>query len=131
MLSDEMATKITGAGLTTGYTVMRGRMQPDPDKLICLYDGPGAGPQFVLGVDGIAFEEPTLQVRVRGEVGDYDGPHTTVNAIYKALAGYGAFTVGAVRYLSLTPLQAPFPLNRDGKDRVEWAVNFLVQKETS
>jgi hypothetical protein len=130
VITGEVATKLTAASLTTGYEVLRGKMPSSPDKVIALFETGGAGPQFFLGATD-AIEEPSLQVRVRGAANDYDGPRLTIEAIFQALLAYGAFTVSSVRYLSFTPLQSPYPLRRDENQRVEWAVNFLVQKELS
>lgn len=130
MITSEVSAKLTAASLTTGYEVVRGKMPATPDKVIALTEGGGSGQQRFLG-DTPPIEEPTLQVLVRGAADDYDGPRLTIERIYQALSGYGGLTLSSVSYLSFTPLQPPFPLRRDNNQRVEFAVNFLVQKGLS
>ncbi len=130
MITAELSAKLTAASLTTGYEVLRGKMPSSPDKVIALFESGGAGVQQFMCEIG-AIEEPTLQIRVRGIADDYDGPRLTIERIFQALLGYGAFSTATARYLSFTPLQSPFLFRRDDSKRVELAVNFLIQKELS
>jgi hypothetical protein len=129
MLTVEMAAKLTAAGLTTGYTVARGQLLSTPDKQIALYETGGTSPDVAFGGDTV--DNPGLQIVVRGEAQDYDGPRETIEAIYQAILSWGAFTQSDTRYLNVTPLQAPFVRNRDGNQRIEFAFNVLVSKELS
>ena len=129
MITADVSSKLTLAGLTTGYEVLRGKMPSSPDKVIAIFETGGSGPNFFMGSGTV--EEPAIQIRVRGEVEDYDTPRAKIEQIYQAFAGYGAFTVNSTRYLAFTPLQSPYPLRKDDNRRVEWAVNFLVRKELS
>ena len=130
MLTDEIKTRLTAEGLVaTGYTVLRGKMPATPDKVIVLREGGGAGLERFMGSASI--EQPALQVLVRGAAFDYDGPRQVIERIYQAAQGWGAFAVSGVRYLGLTALQAPNKLREDENERVEFVVNFFVQKELS
>lgn len=130
MLTVEFAARLTAQSLTTGYTVTRGILPATPDKVIAVYETGGSGPSLATGA-GNTVENPNVQVVVRGVAHDYDGPRLAVERIYQAALGWGAFTQSSVRYLSVTPLAAPFVRNRDENGRVEWAVNFAVEKELS
>jgi hypothetical protein len=129
VLSVEFGARLTAQGLTTGYTVMRGALPATPDKVIVVNETGGAGPSLTFG--GGVVENPNVQVVVRGLPDDSDTPRLTVERIYQAAMNWGAFTQGGTRFLSVTPLAAPFPRDRDGNRRVEWAVNFAVEKELS
>lgn len=127
MLTAEVKAKLVAAGLTTGYEVLRNAMPATPNKVIALFDSGGFAPEHFMGASPI--EEPGLQVRVRGEVKDSEGPDTTIKAIFAALIDYGAFEILGARYLGFTALQSPYLLRRDESQRVEFAVNFIVHKE--
>lgn len=130
MLSSEFTSRLTSLGLTTGYTVRRGLLPPDPDKVIAAFETGGSGPFIAFG--GATTENPNLQLVVRGAPRDSDGPRTTIEAIYQATMLWGAFTASnGTRYLGVMPLQAPFVRQRDVNERVEWAVNFAIEKELS
>lgn len=131
MLTSELKTKIeaTTSLLTTGYTVFRGFLPATPDKAVALFESGGSGQSNAFGG---TVEQPGLQVIVRGAPDDYDVARLQIEKLYQALSGWGAFTVAGTRYLSFTPLQAPFPLGgKDGNQRQTFSVNFLVQKELS
>jgi hypothetical protein len=131
MLTSEISARLSSESLvTTGYTVVRGKVPATPDKVIVLRETGGAGPERFLG-GSASVEQPALQVIVRGAKHDYDGPRLQIEQIYQAAMGWGAFTASSVRYLGLTPLQAPTKLRDDENERVEFVVNFLVQKELS
>lgn len=131
MLTVELAAKLAAAGLTTGYAVFRNKMPSSPDKVISINETGGTAPEMFQGMAGIGVDQPTVQIRVRSTAEDNDGPAATINAIYRAIASWGAFTQNGVRYVNVQPLQPPFPLRRGENERVEFAVNFFVQKEPS
>lgn len=130
MLTAELATRLTAQSLTTGYTVTRGQLPSTPDKVIAIYETPGAGPSR--DFSGNVVENPNALIVVRGVAQDYDAPRLTIEAIYQAVQNWGAFTVSSVRYLSITPLANPFVKNRsDADQRVEWGLNLTIEKELS
>ncbi len=128
MLASDVSAKLTALGLTTGYVVIEGKMPHTPNKVIALTETGGSGADQFLG--NAPIENPSMQLRVRGEADDYNGPRLVIERIFQALTQAGAFTQGA-RYLSFTPLQSPFLLKRDENVRCEFAVNFLIMKELS
>lgn len=131
MMLTELAARFASEGLVAaGYTVMRGVLSDAPDKQIALFETGGSGPSLFLG-GSTAVDQPALQVMVRGAAHDYDGPRLVVERLYQAMAGWGGFTASSVRYLGVTPLQAPFVLDRDASERVVFCFNALVQKEPS
>lgn len=131
MLLAEVSARISAQGLvTTGFTVFQGFLPISPPQAIALYESGGTGPERFLPPTA-AIDRCGLQVVVRGAPSDYATPRLQIERLYQAMLGWGAFTQGGVRYLNFTPLQAPFPIDRDETERVKFAVNFLVWKELS
>lgn len=131
MLLDETAARITAEGLlAAGYVLLQGALTPTPDKQVVLHETGGlAAARFFCG--SATVDQPGLQLVVRGPARDYAGPRAQIETLYQALCDWGAFEASGVRYLGLSPQQAPFPMTRDENERVVFAVNFLVQKEWS
>lgn len=129
MLLDEMAARLVALGLTTGYAVSKGSLPATPDAAISLHETGGTATEIAFG--GHAVEGATLQVVVRGQARDYATPRLVIERIYQSALSWGGFVAGGVRYMAVTPLQPPFPRHRDANERVEFACNFLVQKEPS
>jgi hypothetical protein len=125
----EMAAKLAAESLvTTGFVVRRGTIGETQDKVIALYETGGLAPERFLG-GSASVETSGLQVVVRGARDDYDTPRAQAERIYQAmLDGWGAFTQGGVRYLGVTPQQAPFLFRRDANERPYLAFNALVLK---
>ena len=81
---------------------------------------------------GILYEHPTAQIRFRGVPNDSNGPHLKARTAYKELAKVQVTSVAGVMYLTLSPLQPPFILEREeGTARVVWCFNVIAQKELS
>lgn len=86
----------------------------------------GGNPQPTL----LAFDEPTVQVRVRSSRFDPRPGYERARAIYEALAGLDLILLDAggadeVFLHSCTPIQSdPAPIGVDDNDRPEWVVNF-------
>ena len=129
MLTGELSARLTSESLVpSGYTVIRGRMPATPDKVIALAETPGLLPwdEFSTTV-----EQPGFQVMVRDVAYDYDTPRATIEAIYQAMEGWGAFTASGTRYLRVAPQQPPFLLSRDEDERVTFVFNAIAEKEMS
>lgn len=130
MLTGEVSARLTAQSLvTTGFSVYRNVWPDTPDKVIALFETGGIGPSLFFS--GATVEQPGLQVRVRGAARDGDAPRLQIERIFQAAIGWGGFTASGVKYLGFEAIQAPFLMGRDGNERVEWAVNFVVRKELS
>jgi hypothetical protein len=131
MVTDDLVQLIVDDGLGTFATdlFVGGFPVSAPDLCVAVteYGGP-AGVDF-FGEVTPTLERPRVQVRVRGEAYDYDGPRTRLELIYQALGARSAFTVNGVRYLDLSPIQTPFPMGKDESNRWMFAVNFEALKE--
>lgn len=133
MLLDEVAAFIVADGhATLGTNLFLGSMPAKPDVALSLHEYPGGPPDFVFGTAGVAHEYPRVQVKARGAAADYAGPRRWLEAVYQDLAErVQSATSTGTRYLDLSPVQPPFPLERDESNRWVFAVNFVAMKEVS
>ena len=133
MLLPELRTKLNALGISgvSSQIIFLGRQPATPDSCITLFETAGAGPQYEFGGSTPAWERPSLQVLVRGDVNDYETPRQMIESIYQAFGNLGAFTQSGVRYQSIAPLQAPFQLTVDSSNRRNFVCNFLIEKGVS
>lgn len=100
---------------------------PDEALMVLSTGGNPLGPAATYGWD-----EPTVQVMVRGVAEDPETPQATAQAIYDELQGLRYVTLDAggddeVRLCSCSSLQtAPFNLGRDEKGRYRFTLNFAL-----
>ncbi len=128
MVLDEIATKIATL-VAVGTLITKGSLSATTDVCVTVYETGGQGADLGLGVNGIQFEYPTVQVVARGVPSDYYGPRVMVDQVYKGLPKVQAAALSGVYYHWIKPASAPFLLKRDEKDRVLIAVNFNIEKE--
>ena len=129
----EITTYLVSLGLGTFATdIFIDDLPPDPDVCCAVNNSGGSAPDGGFGVDGIQFENPTLQILFRGAPGDSEGPRARAQTAYEGLAKIQAETLSGTEYLTVMPLQPPFILERDDQaHRAVWAFNILIQKELS
>jgi hypothetical protein len=127
----DIKTRILTLGIS-GYPaaqVYRGEMRPSPDNGIALHQYPGNAPELGFARPGFLYENPGLQVTVRGGPTDYDGPREVIYQIWRDLPKVQDTVLGTTRYLMIRANQHPFLLERDGNQRCVWAVNFICETE--
>ena len=129
MLTAEIVAFITG--YVGGYTLNRGVMTDDSDKVVCVYEYAGSAPEFKFGAPGLKYEHPSVQVVVRGEPTDYDGPRLIAEGVVDRMATAWTQTLTGVRYNWVQPIQSPFWLKTDERARHYFVVNFRGKKEPS
>lgn len=107
-----------------------GYIDGSPDVMGVIYEYGGLPTQGRLGVIGVGYEEPSIQVVFRGAPNDYAAPMIKARAAWAALAGVqpGALASGDV-YLRIQPQQSPFSLGKDANNRFEIACNYYLEKE--
>lgn len=131
MLTAEIAARL--AGKVSGYTIDRGVMRDETNKRVCIYEYSGTAADLKFGnpSDPILYEHPTFQVVVRGEPTDYDGPRLVIEAIRDDLVKVWTTNLSGVYYTWIQPIQAPFWLQNDAKNRHYFVVNFRAEKVPS
>jgi len=126
-LGTYVATQV--GSLTLGTNLFLGRLPDTPDTCVALYEYGGETPVSTMGGDAMPpVEQPRIQVNVRAP--GYSSANTLALSVWTALEGILNETLTATRYHRVAAIQSPFPLERDSADRVIFAQNFRVQRET-
>lgn len=132
MVLDELVTYLAANGIgTAGLDLFYSIMPPDPDVATVLYEYGGLPSEPATGGKTNRLVFPKIQVLCRGIKDDYDGPRLRSEAIVNLFTAILNQNISGVRYLAVTPLQEPFPLQRDDSFRIEMVCNYQVYKEPS
>lgn len=127
-MADEVVSMlVTGSFGTAGTTLFSNHLPATPDVCAVATETFGQGNVGFFG-DALGIDQPNLQLRTRGGPSDSESPRTLIERIRQYLTNLGATTVNTVRYMAFIERGTPFILDRDGKDRVVWAMNFTVMK---
>lgn len=134
MLLDEAKAYLATVSPSLGPIVLD-EMPDTPDEVIVLAGYNAGRSDLGFGVDGIKFEYPGMQVRVRGAAKAIREPKERAERARQACAKVQARMItgrgGPVRHLLWIP-EGLFPLERDdGKGRRVFAFNVIVQKDPS
>lgn len=100
-----------------------------PDACVVVTEGDGL-PSLTMGT-AVALENPTVQVQVRGAVGDYLGPKKVALDIRYSVAALKDYTSRGVRLLSAPPLGSLLPLGPDANGRHRFTVKFTATTDPS
>jgi len=128
---DDIGTYLTlqVGSLTLGTNLFLSRLPDTPDTCVALYEYGGETPVSTMGGDAMPpIEQPRIQINVRSA--GYATAHDLAYTCWTALEGILNETLTATRYHRVAAIQSPFPLERDSADRVIFAQNFRVQRET-
>jgi hypothetical protein len=128
-LLDDIADVLSSGGLgTVGTTIFKGILPSTPDVAISLYET-GGGPNvhaMAAGPGTALAERPHLQVVCRHP--RTDGAKQAAQRTVQLLDALSR-SINGIAYRSVYALQAPFFLQTDAGDRVEYAVNFEIVKD--
>jgi len=131
-LGTEIVALLSANALGTyGTDLFLNSMPETPDVCGAVFETGGAPPSAGFGVAGIQYETPGIQIRFRGARRDADGPRVKAQTAYRLLVTKWGQVLSGTQYLTLKPSQAPFPLERDGNERVVWVFNALCEKGLS
>ena len=120
--------------LVRGTTLFEGTLPDRPDVCLAVRDLGGGGPSTLgFGVTtGVQYENPHIQIVVRGKAQDRTTPQATAHLARQALAKVQAMTLTSTLYHFIIPMQSPFLLVVDKADeRPVYAFNCRVRKEPS
>lgn len=125
MLLDNIGAYLAANSVgTVGSTIFLGDMPEMPNDLIALFEYAGDPPDDTH--DGKHYENPGLQVRVRGV--SYSTVRAKIADIENLLHTLANRHLSGTRYLFIRAVQSPFPIGRDQQKRVELVQNFIVTK---
>lgn len=117
------------ATFTLGTNLFIGRLPDSPDTCCAIFQYGGEEPLNMMGGDAMPpIEQPRVQVLVRAT--GYASAQSTITTIWGYLEAILNENLTGDRYLRVSAVQSPFPLERDAQDRVVFAQNYRVLKET-
>lgn len=131
MILDEIGTylaaNISGTTLTLGSNLFLGRLPDAPDTAVAIYESGGTLPDHTMGGASIPVVE-RARIQVVSRAVGYSAARAVAENVWTALEGIADESLSGKRYLRVTALQSPFPLERDTSERVIVAQNFEVLK---
>lgn len=114
---------------TLGTNLFIGRLPDSPDLCCAIFQYGGEEPLNMMGGDAMPpIEQPRIQVLVRAT--GYASAQSTITTIWGYLEAILNENLTGDRYLRVSAVQSPFPMDRDAQDRVIFAQNYRVLKET-
>ena len=126
---DYLATELS---LTAGTTIYETILPDTPDAIVAVEETGGGPPERQFGSTAALFEYPSIRVLFRAGAHDYNTPRAQAKTAWeKLLEITPQSTLGSTKYQFVTPMQSPFELGRDSKDRVVIGFNCAVQKDPS
>lgn len=106
---------------TSGWELHTGQMPRKPDRIISITDTGGlpANPKWLL-------DFPTVQVMIRGKVGDYIAAYQEGKAVKDILLGLPSQDINDDRWDSITLNGDLGYIGRDENDRPLFTINFAL-----
>lgn len=111
-------------GASSGWSILGGRMTESPNTQIGLYDTGGFSPNPKWALD-----QPTVQVRVRGNVMDYLGAYAKALNIKNTLLGAATQTISGTIYKGILMEGDIIFAENDHKERPVFTLNFSLWRE--
>jgi len=114
-------------GLTFATNLFVGKEPASPDNCVTVFDIPGDAPLLTLtGKGGIAYYQPSVQVRVRNN--SYLTGWELIHDIQEYLHGINGESEGGTEYLLIKGVDEPALLDRDENDRARFVATFSVHR---
>ena len=131
----EIVDYLAGSGvlnLTAGTNIFESILPDTPSAAVAVLETGGAAPDRQLGSEAALFEFPSIQILFRGNPNDYGTPRAQALVAWtKLLEINPQDTLGGVAYQFVSPIQSPYEMGRDSKERVIISFNCSVQKDPS
>ena len=130
-LSEEIAQLLEDLDLgtyqadgTTGGTIYLLRLPSSPDA--CMAVARYGGPESDATDD---YDEPSVQIRIRGPAGDVRTGEQAAQAVYDGMHAIGSRTLAGGTWLqdAIGAQSGPIYVGVDGNDRPEWTVNLRCE----
>ena len=125
-LLDALKTRIETLAIT-GWTVDLSYMSDDTDKRIAVYEYQGRPADHGFGVPGMQFVRPGIQVVVRSSALDYAGARAIAELVFQDFPKIQATSISGNYVTMVQPLQAPFYLRRDDRQRPYVVANYIFE----
>lgn len=101
---------------------------PDnPDLCVAVFAYGGPGPERNYD-QGVTYDSPYVQVRVRSSFNDYEIGRTLAENIVKTLHGLHGEITNGTTYLGIWASSDVAYIGRDERKRPEWTANFTTKR---
>jgi|OpeIllAssembly_1097287.scaffolds.fasta_scaffold545144_2 hypothetical protein len=128
MICEHIAAYLQSIGHgTLGVNMFIDNLPETPDDVVLVTTSGGFAPEFVHNKPGVNTEMPTFQIATRSR--SIPSAKSKSHAIYNDLQLIGNMMVDGIFFQRLTPMQTPFSIERDDKDRWIWGCNYVAEKE--
>ena len=122
-----LVTNVTAETLVAGTNLFYGRLPDAPDTCAAIFETGGAGPDDTFGANTVpVFSNPRVQVVARAAA--YTDASTLADDIWTQLTKVANESLSGSAYQRVTPVQSPFPLDRDNQDRAVIACNYQISR---
>lgn len=121
-LLDDILARLDAESVTGGATGWETSISflPDaPNKVIAVFETGGDVPEMAMG--GVNYPKPTFQIRIRGDVFEYQDARTKAQ---EALVALQRHQVNDQIFMAVQ--SAPLSLGNDKNDRPNMTINFRV-----
>lgn len=115
--------------LTLGTNLFLNYSPDNVNPMVSVTEYPGSAPARTFG-GGYQWEDARVQVMVRGVVDDPDTPRRLADKIMARLNVGNTKLAGASTgyyYMTIEPVQSPYPMGQDNQGRIRWVNNYIVQ----
>lgn len=113
-----------GLGLTEGTNLYISREPDSPAAVVTLFDTGGSEPSS--GTEKNEF--PTIQVRVRGTVMNYETAYDLIDSIKSTLHNLASQTINSTKYIGVWASSDIIALGYDASDRPILTLNFRIHR---
>lgn len=128
MICEHVAAYLQGLGHgVLGTSLFKDHLPEDPDDIVLITTSGGFAPTFVHDRSGVSTEMPTFQIAVRSA--SIFTAKTKSYQIYNDLQRVGNIMVDGIFFQRIVPLQTPFSIDRDERNRWIWGCNYIAEKE--
>lgn len=124
--------------IVPGADMFEKGMPDQPDAAIAIREGGGGDPDFMLNEAGIALENPSLTVTIRGAkpagtggTDEYGDAYRRARQVRNVITRIANTAINGVRYLRARPIGDISDLGDDERGRSKFSAIFLVKKVPS
>ena len=123
--AEDMSSILASAlSLVEGSVLFISREPDSPDAVVTVFDTGGGEPSS--GTENNEF--PTIQVRVRGTVMDYETAYELIDSIKNTLHNLASQTINSTKYIGVWASSDIIPLGYDASDRPILVLNFRIHR---
>ena len=124
---EDIAVHLAAKGRgTLASTIFVNDKPASPDAVICIFGYAGQAPEWT---NTNKYDQPSVQVQVRGAKNGAGAARTLIENIYKDLDGVTNTTINGTYYQRIEAAQSgPNPMGKDELGRTEYVWNFYTSK---